>query len=173
MPKQEQWKDIEDYEGYYQISSHGCVKSLERQVKTKNGFRTVRERVLKPRKDKDGYLSVILSKNKKSKTCKIHRLVGKYFLENPNNLPQVNHIDGNKQNNYYENLEYTANLKNTNHYHSKNGTKKYGVHMSQSKWRARIKKDGKSICLGHYEKKDDAYQAFYKKYKELHGVTPW
>lgn len=167
------WKDVEGYEGYYQISSHGRVKSLERQVRTKYGFRTVRERVLKKTLDKDEYIMVKLSKNNKIKTCKVHRLVAEYFIKNPDNLPQVNHIDGNKQNNSYENLEYTANLKNINHYHSKNGTKKYGVHMSQNKWRARIKKDGKSICLGHYDKKDDAYQAFYSKYKELHGVAPW
>lgn len=171
--KKETWKNIKDYEGYYQISSYGRVKSLKRQVKTKNGFRIIKEKILKKIPDKDKYIMVKLSKNNKIKTCKVHRLVAEYFIENPNNLPQVNHIDGNKQNNYYKNLEYTANLKNTNHYHSRNGTKKYGVHMSQNKWRARIKKDGKSICLGHYEKKDDAYQAFYNKYKELHGVTPW
>ena len=171
--KKETWKNIKDYEGYYQISSYGRVKSLKRQVKTKNGFRIIKEKILKLKKDKDGYLGVILSKNSNTRTYKVHRLVAEYFLKNYNNLPQVNHIDGNKQNNYYENLEYVANLKNTNHYHSRNGTKKYGVHMANNKWRARIKKDGKSICLGHYEKKDDAYQAFYNKYKELHGVTPW
>jgi hypothetical protein len=167
------WKDIESYEGYYQISSYGRIKSLERQVKTKHGFRTVKERVLKELPDKDGYIMVKLSKNNSIKTCKVHRLVGEHFLENPNDLPQVNHIDGDKTNNFYKNLEYTANLKNTNHYHSKNGTRKYGVHMSNNKWRARIKKDGKSICLGFYTNKEDAYQAFYDKYKQLHGVTPW
>ena len=65
--KKETWKNIKDYEGYYQISSYGRVKSLKRQVRTKHGFRTVKERILKPRKDTDGYLGVVLSKNKKPK----------------------------------------------------------------------------------------------------------
>lgn len=171
--EQEVWLDINGYEGLYQISSYGRVKSLERQVKTRGGFRTIRERVLKARSDKDGYLALILSKNGKVKTFKVHRLVGEYFLKNPDNLPQINHKDEDKTNNYYKNLEYVVNLKNTNNYHSKNGTKKYGVHMANKKWRARIKKDGKSICLGFYKDKEKAYQAFYNKYKELHGVTPW
>ena len=169
----EVWKNIDGYVGNYQISSFGNVKSLERQARTKNGSRTVRERFLKKTHDKEGYLNVKLSKNSKIRTFKLHRLVGEYFIENPNNLPQINHIDEDKTNNYYKNLEYTVNLKNTNNYHSKNGTKKYGIHMSQGKWRARIKKDGKSICLGFYIEKEKAYKEFYNKYKELHEVAPW
>jgi hypothetical protein len=173
MLEGEMFKDIKGFEGLYQISSHGRILSMERQVKTKHGFRKVRERILKKSPDKDGYLMVTLSKDSKTKKCKVHRLVGEYFLDNPDNLPQVNHIDEDKTNNYYRNLEYVINLKNTNNYHSKNGTRKYGVHMSQGKWRARIKKDGKTIHIGQYEDKDIAYQAFHDKYKELHGVKPW
>ena len=171
--KDEVWKDIKGYKWLYQISSHGNVKSIERRVASRGGSRLVRERILKPSSDKDGYLQVNLSKNGITKTLKIHRLAGECFLDNPDKNLQINHIDGDKTNNYHKNLEYVVNLKNTNHYHSKNGTKKYGVHMSQNKWRARIKKDGKSICLGHYSNKETAYKAFFSKYVELHGVKPW
>lgn len=173
MIKEEEWVDIKDFEGMYKVSSYGRVMSMERQVKTAHGTRTVRQRVLKGRGDKDGYLGVVLSKGSVTKTFKIHRLVANYFVENNDNLPQVNHIDGNKTNNYCNNLEWVCNLKNTNHYHNNNGTKKYGVHMCNNKWRARIKKDGKSINIGFFENKEDAYQAFFDKYTELHGVTPW
>ena len=81
--KKEIWKDILGYEGLYQVSNFGRVKS------TKFG----KERILKLTKDKDGYLIVNLYKNNKSKTLKVHRLVAEVFLPNPYNLPQVNHKD--------------------------------------------------------------------------------
>jgi len=169
----ELWKDIKDFEGFYQISNLGIIKSLSRTANTYYGSRHVRERVLKQNPDKDGYLTVCFSKNNKIKKIKIHRLVATYFVDNPNKLPQVDHIDENKTNNADSNLRWVVNLQNTNNYHSKNGTKKYGIHLSSGRWRSRIKKDGKSISLGFFTDKEEAYQAFYDKYLELHGVKPW
>lgn len=169
----DEWKDIEGYEDMYKISNSGYIKSIERKVVNRNNLRTIKEKILKYKKDKEGYCSVSLCKNGTVRTFKVHRLVAEAFISNTNNLPQVNHKDENKENNAVSNLEWIVNLKNTNNYHSKNGTKKYGVHKSNDKWRSRIKKDGKSICLGFYESKELAYEAFYNKYKELHGVTPW
>lgn len=86
--------NIQDYEGLYAITEDGQIWGYKRK------------RFLKPGSDKDGYLQVSLSKNGKTKTFKVHRLVAQAFIPNPNNLPQVNHKDENKQNNCVDNLEW-------------------------------------------------------------------
>jgi hypothetical protein len=88
------------------ISSLGNVKSLARVIQRKKNLYTVREKILKPRKDKDGYEYVVLCVNCKTKTVSVHRLVCLAFLENPNNLPCINHKDENPSNNNVENLEW-------------------------------------------------------------------
>ena len=85
------WKDIQGYEGKYKVSNLGNVKSL-------NYNRTKKEHILKTRLC-GGYLYVVLSKNCICKNWSIHRLVATAFINNPDNLPQVNHIDENKTNN--------------------------------------------------------------------------
>lgn len=102
------WKDIEGYEGLYQVSSEGMVKSL-------NYNRTGEERILKSGKDKDGYLYVILYKEGNTKTFSVHRLVAQAFLNNPDNLQQVNHIDENPTNNSVDNLEWCTAKYNVNY----------------------------------------------------------
>ena len=89
----EVWKDIVDYEGLYQVSNLGRVKSLFRY-----------KRILKPQKDIHGYLKVGLYKNGKCKLFNIHKLVANAFIENPNNYKYVNHKDENKLDNRIENL---------------------------------------------------------------------
>ena len=106
--KEEIWKDIEGYEGLYQVSNMGRVKSLERTVRCGRGYKIIPERIRKARKNNYGYLQLNLYKDGKIKSYKIHRLVAQAFLENPDNLPEVNHIDENKQNNYVENLEWCS-----------------------------------------------------------------
>lgn len=97
------YKDIQGYEELYKISNHGNVKSL------------ISNKILKLTKDKDGYLNVTLHKQGKVKTYKIHRLVTQAFIENPNNLPQVNHKDEDKTNNHVTNLEWCTNEYNSNY----------------------------------------------------------
>lgn len=107
--EKEIWKDIPDYEGIYQVSNLGRVKSLARTRKAAFGsYCLVKERILKSGIDKDGYLQQSLCKNNKMKTFKVHRLVANCFINNPNSLifNQINHIDGNKLNNKVENLEW-------------------------------------------------------------------
>ena len=89
------WKDIKGYEGHYEVSNLGNVKSVKRYKK-----------VLKPRQHKNGYVFVSLCANGKAKDFSVHRLVGNAFLDNPENLPEINHKDEDKTNNNASNLEW-------------------------------------------------------------------
>ena len=98
----EEWKDIEDFEGAYQISNLGRVKSLggwRGTAKRKEKIRTIHS-------THDGYAKVRLQHQGKDKTMRVHRLVAKAFIPNPKNMDTVNHIDGNKKNNKVSNLEW-------------------------------------------------------------------
>lgn len=102
------WKDIEGYEGLYQISNFGRVKSLERRVRAKKPGTTqlIREKIRKLSYTTEGYSYVVLAKEGVNKTFLVHRIVAKTFIPNPENLPCVNHKDENKQNDFVENLEW-------------------------------------------------------------------
>lgn len=108
----EVWKDIEGYEGLYQVSNMGRVKSLG--ATNRVGWH-LREKILKQTIEPKGYLKVGLRKNNKIQTVRVHRLVANAFLPNPFNLPQVNHKDENKTNNHVENLEWCTNKYNNNY----------------------------------------------------------
>lgn len=111
--KNEEWRDIKDFEELYQVSSMGRVKSLERKDCL---GRTVKERILKPGTDQDGYLRVALCNGSgKPKTFKIHRLVCQAFHENSDNKPQVNHLNEDKKDNRACNLEWCTVKENLNH----------------------------------------------------------
>ena len=96
---EEEWKDIIGFEGLYQVSNLGRIKSL------RDNHNNPREKILKPQLTK-GYYWISLWKNGKRKMYLIHRLVALAFIPNPMNLPQVNHIDENKTNNCADNLEW-------------------------------------------------------------------
>jgi hypothetical protein len=105
----EEWKDIVKYEGHYQVSNLGRVKSIQRFRMGNSGSPTlVRERILKPKTDRYGYLVCGLSKEGILIHMTVHRLVAFAFVTNSDPIRnlQINHIDGNKQNNIYENLEW-------------------------------------------------------------------
>ena len=112
---QEIWKDVIGFEGGYQVSNFGNVKSLSRVVPCKGGTRKTSERLCNPSYDKDGYRFVSLSFNGKRKNSRLHRIVAEAFIPNTNNLPQVNHKDGNKNNNCSENLEWCTSQENIVH----------------------------------------------------------
>ena len=103
----EEWKDIEGYEGLYQISNKGRVRSLERYVRGRgDSIQKVKGGIKSVYKMSDGYYGVTLNRNDKSSIKKIARLVAKAFIPNPNNLPQVNHKNELKDDNNVENLEW-------------------------------------------------------------------
>lgn len=126
MFENERWKDISGFEGLYQISDWGRVKALTRTLPHKTyGTWTIKERILKPSLNGKGqnqyntgtgYLFIILfDRNKITHNMRIHRLVAEHFVDNPDreHLTQVDHIDCNKTNNYYKNLEWVTPLENT------------------------------------------------------------
>lgn len=126
--KKEYWKPVLDYEGLYEVSNWGRVKSVKRLVKSPRGYRTVCERILKSTKDSHGYLCVSLHKEGKMKFVKIHRLVAEAFLDNTDNLPCVNHKDENPLNNVVSNLEWCTYKYNNNY-----GTARQRMAEKQSK----------------------------------------
>lgn len=112
----EQWLPISGYEGYYEISNTGKVRSLTRTIIRKNGHpQTIKgkEKILSL-DPTTGYYKVILCKEGKGQTCYVHRLVAMNFIPNPNNLPCVNHKDENKTNNNIDNLEWCTPKENIN-----------------------------------------------------------
>ena len=111
--EKEVWKPIRNYEGLYEVSNMGRVKSLERTVWVNGGSYKKSERILKPQKVR-GYLGVSLCKDAELKRYLVHRLVGQAFMENPEGFKEINHIDEDKTNNKVENLEWCNRSYNAN-----------------------------------------------------------
>lgn len=105
----EEWKSIKGFEERFEVSSFGRIKSIN--GRNNNGLPTI----LKLDSTNRGYLRVFFRKDGNRFRCSVHRLVAMYFIDNSNNLPIVNHIDNNPQNNFYKNLEWCTQLENLNH----------------------------------------------------------
>ena len=126
----EEWKPIQGYEGLYEVSTWGRVKSHKWQ----------KERILVPRQNSNGYYYVTLCKDGKIKTYQIHRLVTKEFIPNPSNLPEVNHKDEHKENNCVSNLEWCSRKYNNS----------YGTRLERISKRV-VQLDKKGNLVDEYE----------------------
>lgn len=112
----ETWHSPKDCEGIFEVSSLGRIRSVDRDIHCPlNGSRRMRGRLLSPSPMKTGYLSVDYSEKGKRKVLYVHRLVAGVFCANPNGWPHVNHIDGNKENNHPDNLEWCTHKQNMQH----------------------------------------------------------
>lgn len=145
---EEIWKDIKDYEGLYQISNLGNIKSKGKQIVGK----ITRRKINRIKKDKikkiysrgiSKYMSVLLCKNNKPRNFYIHKLLAQTFIDNPLNKSEVNHIDGNKFNNSLNNLEWVTHKENMQH-----------------AWKIGLKKPVNEIPISQYDLKGN----FIKRY---------
>lgn len=154
------WKDVVGYEGLYEVSSFGRVKSFKRG----------REKVLKNLIGHKGYLSVNLYLNKVMKGHYVHKLIVMAFLgHKPDGTMRIctDHIDNDSLNNRLENLQLVSSRVNSTK-DIKIGSSKYvGVHFDKTRWRARIHVNGKAINLGSFKKELEAAQAYQDALKEL------
>ena len=116
MENIEIWKEIPGYEGYFEVSNLGNFRSKNRIIKYKQtGTRLYPGKNLKVELMQDGYSRIVLMKKAIKKRYMCHRLVAETFIDNPNNLPQVNHKDGNRSNNCVDNLEWCTQSENEQH----------------------------------------------------------
>lgn len=117
MQEQEIWKPVVGYEGWYEVSSLGRVRSVSHTLDCAGRFKVFHKgKILKQQANiRWGYMSVYLSKNGERKRVRVNRIVAIAFLPNPNNLPEVNHKDEDRKNNRVDNLEWCDRLYNSNY----------------------------------------------------------
>lgn len=155
-------KDIKTFENLYQISENGVIKALERKVKMPNGgVKIIKEHYPKLFKTKKGYLKVMLTDiTGTRKGFFVHRLVLATYLKE--SKLQVNHKDGNKENNDLSNLEYVTNRQNVIHAIDKENTssKFVGVTKKGNKWQCQKMINGKRTYLGLFNTEDEARQKY-------------
>lgn len=147
----EEWRKVEEYPTY-SVSNLGNVRN------DKTG------RILKPGGNGWGYLLVGLSKNKKTTTQKVHRLVAVAFCEQPEGCTEVDHIDQHKTNNHYLNLRWVTRGHNQRNKRKRNGCSSQfpGVcfHKQNNKWEAGLKINGRSVYLGRFDTQEEAHAAW-------------
>jgi len=166
------WKSIKGYEGIYEVSDLGNVKSLPRIITTnRNRSFVSKEKILKYSKAYAGRLQVVLRKDNISKTFPIHKLVAIAFL---NHTPCgygeiVDHIDNDYTNNKTNNLQLITQRENASKDRNGYSSKYVGVDWNKTRklWRSRIWINGKHFQLGHYEKELEAHNAYENKLKEV------
>ena len=162
----EEWRPIEGYEGLYEVSNTGRVRSLDMYVKSRYGnYRLHKGKVLSPAKDTNGYLTVILSCNGKHNSIRVHRLVAKTFISNPDNLIEVNHKDEDKTNNSVENLEWCDRKYNINYGSRKDKVK--DTKIKNGYWTGLSREEYKKKYYQNHKKEyNERKKEYYRKKKE-------
>lgn len=166
---EEVWKDLNGEFGYhYQVSSFGRVRSKNRKIKSSNGvIISLRSKILAQEHHKTNYYRVRLCVDKVKYSKSVHRLVAEVFIPNPENKPEVNHIDGNRLNNHLSNLEWTTKDENMKHavdtgliYNP------FGEKARNSKYRTKVYKNGVLVAetMGNKELEDLGFD-----YRNVHA----
>ena len=171
--KGEEWRSVINYEGIYEVSNTGKVKSLKRMVSNRGGLKPIRERILKSSLDGGGYPQVVLCSEGTKKKHTIHKVVATAFL---NHVPcgmrlVVNHKNFIRSDNRVDNLEIITQQENTNKKHIKSTSKYVGVYWDKNsnKWMSSISFDGSRTRLGSFNSELEAYIAYESKLKEFKG----
>ena len=170
---EEIWRPIEGYEGLYEVSSYGRVRSLDRYVKNGCSYRLHKGKVLSLLKGKYGYIQINLCYNRKMYKKYVHRLVAETFLPNTDNLPQVNHKDEDKTNNNVDNLEWCDHSYNINYGSRKDKVRDTAIKngnwtgLSKKEYKKKYDQDNKEY-IKEYKKKYD--QDNKEKIREYHHL---
>jgi hypothetical protein len=170
--QKEIWKDIPNYDGLYQASNLGRVKSLKRFAKDPlNGTRIIKERILKEIFGSGGYCYVCLSKNGRTKTMAVHRIMALTFFNHNSKESElvIDHIDNVRKNNYLNNLQVITVRENTSKDRCNYTSDYVGVSWDKKckKWRSQIYINGKQKYLGRYKSELEASIAYQNKLKEI------
>ena len=166
---EEIWRPIEGYEGLYEVSNTGKVRSLDR-YDNRNCFR--KGKVLSPIKDTDDYLKVNLYCNGKNKKCLVHRLVALTFIPNPDGLPQGNHKDEDKTNNNVDNLEWCNRKYNVNYGSRKDKVKDtaikngYWTGLSKEEYMKEYREKNREKTREYREKNREKTREYNREYYE-------
>lgn len=164
------WKDIHGYNGIYQVSNFGRIRSngFEFKQKVSNGIEVKRyalPKILSQSYTVEGYLVVTLLKDRKAKQYKVHRIIADAFIPNPENKPVINHINGVKDDNRLENLEWVTVKENTQHAHStglcgRNGKSKFVARLNEDGSIAEVFESGlkAASCYGHYNSSSNLHK---------------
>jgi hypothetical protein len=175
MDKKEEWKPVVGYEGLYEVSNIGKIKSLKKTVNHKlYGTKNKNEFILNINKTTNfGYYKCKLTKDGITRCYFVHRIVANAFIENKNNYPIINHIDGIKTNNSVDNLEWCTYRHNANHFNSnqKRSSKYAGVSYNKNsrKWIANIRIGKNQKYLGLFNEEEDAYNAYILELNKINN----
>ena len=169
----EVWKDISGYEGIYQVSDMGNVRSLDRWIVYKGGRKGLyKGKILTPGlcgPKRGKYLHVVLNKEGKRKSMYIHVLVGKAFKPNPENKPELNHINGNKTDNRAVNLEWTTRKENMEAYqtpHGKHPCRGLSIYEKKKCFQVRLGTNRKAFYFAKKRTYEDAERLAIKQRHE-------
>ena len=169
----EEWRPIEGYEGLYEVSNLGRVRSLDRYVKYSNGqIHLHKSKVLSLLKGEYGYIQVNLHCNGKNKRCFVHRLVAQAFIHNPDNLSEVNHKDEDKSNNNVDNLEWCNRSYNINYGTRTERQKKTNIQnglwtgLSREEYRKKYYEENKDYFRSYYQENKANFRSYYQENKD-------
>lgn len=163
------WRPVVGYEGLYEVSSIGRIRSVDRLIECKNGvIHHIKGRIIRPCVSQTGYLCVSLSKNNTGKTLKLHRIVATAFIENKYNKPHVDHIDTDRKNCKVSNLRWATRKENANNPNSilncsRAASKKYGSGWKMIETRNRNQSRGAEIPICQYS----TQRVFIKRFRSI------